>query len=147
VPNNSFTRLVPHLADQMFGHRPDTGVVLAIQRWTGFPGGREAFAIAINGAVTLQRTNTSWHTTDDFRRAAAELAPWRVSEQEARDALEQMGRPRQQQCGDCATTLPIGGLYCVICGLNQTMPAGRQRPRLVQAAKPSTPVVLHFPAR
>lgn len=114
-------RLVPHLADQAIGFRAETGVLLIAQRWTGFPGGRHAFVLSRNDEVTGQRAGPPGRVADEYAAAARQLAKWVVTEDRARDHLEEMGQPRQRQCADreCDAKLPLGGLYCTVCGLNQ----------------------------
>jgi hypothetical protein len=116
------------IADQAIGYRHDTSTVLVAQRWDGFAGGRQAFVLSTNDQVTTQRAGTKYRVTEDFTRAAGQLAQWVVTETQARDLLERLGVPRQRGCVDCGAPLPLGGLYCLVCGLNQTIPTRLQPP-------------------
>lgn len=125
-------RLLYTITDQAIGLRRDTGRLLVAQHWTGFSGHRHAFTLSINDKITGQRAGTARQVAEDFRRAAAALAPLAITEEQARDHLKRIGRPRQRVCAECAAGLPLGGLYCLQCGLNQTVPVANQPLRLVR---------------
>lgn len=110
---------IPNLAEQFHAYRNETGVVVTIQRWTGFRGGRHAFVLVTNDTVTTQRACAPGQANDFYRTATAQLAGEVVTTDQARDRLERAGLPRQRQCSACDAKLPIGGLYCTTCGTNQ----------------------------
>ncbi len=116
------TRPVYVLAAQEIGYRPDTYRIIVAQHWTGFPGGRDAFAISVNDQVTGKRLGTPDIVAREYAAAAALLSHHRVTEDHARDLLERQQRPRERHCEQCRTRLPLGGLYCTRCGL----PGGRR---------------------
>jgi hypothetical protein len=109
-------RQVFFLADQVIGWFPDRGLVIAAQRWTGFVGGRHAFAMSVNDVVSAQRAGTPGAVNDSFVEVAAKLHANFVTEEQARRHLAEIGHD-ERKCRDCSTRLPIGWLYCTGCGL------------------------------
>lgn len=109
-------RQVFHLADQVIGWFPDRQLVIAAQRWTGFTGGRQAFAMSVNDVVSAQRAGTPGAVTDWLAEVAAGLRANVVTEEQARRHLAEIGHA-ERKCRDCSTRLPIGWLYCTACGL------------------------------
>lgn len=114
----------PAIIEQFHAYRTASDTVVTVQRWTGFRGGRHAYVLITGDAVTTQRAGSPGHVLDTYRSVTATLAADLVlTEDQARDRLEHAGLSRQRQCRSCDEKLPIGGLYCLICGLNQIITA------------------------
>lgn len=93
--------------------------LIIAQRWAGFSHDRHAFVICVNDEITGQRAGFPQQVERDFAAASGQIRPHQITEEQARDRLERMSRPRERRCeGElCRARLPLGGLYCVRCGL------------------------------
>lgn len=119
----------PRIVEQIIAQHPETGAVLVAQLWATFSAERQAFVLSTDDKITTQRAGYAHQVGEDYRRARGQLTRWVITEDRARDALEARGLPRQRQCCSCDEKLPIGGLYCLACGANQTVPLADQRRR------------------
>jgi hypothetical protein len=109
-------RQVFHRAEQLVAWFPDRGKLIVAQRWTGFSGGRQAFATSVNDTISIQRAGTPHSTTDSYNTLTAQMRPHAVTEERGRDHLAELGLPRERACLECSAVLPLGWLYCMVCG-------------------------------
>lgn len=105
------------IAEQAFGWNAAEQRLTVVQHWTGFSAGRHAFVIVTDGVVTTQRAGTAGQVKGYYDSAAYLVRPHTVTQERARDRLEELGLPRAHRCPQCGDRLPIGGLYCTGCGL------------------------------
>jgi hypothetical protein len=116
-------RLMPSLDDQAIAYNPDLRILVIAQRWSGFIRGLHAevhFRFTPEGCKDLQLERSGMPRTvlEQFRGAAAAMAPRAVTETRAREILVELGHPAEEHCTDvrCRARLPLGGRFCVACG-------------------------------
>lgn len=116
-------RLVPRLDEQIIGHNPDTGNLVVVQHWSGFPGSRHATIIigfsagGIRDAPREQMASEG-AVENRFNCARSRIGGRVVNTERAREILEELGHPAEERCTEpyCGARLPIGGRYCTTCG-------------------------------
>lgn len=116
-------RLVPSLDEQTIGHNPDTGNIVVVQRWSGFPGNRHAtiiigFSAGGVRAVPREQMATASTILIRFRCASTSVNSRIITETRARELLTDLGHPAEERCTEphCRARLPFGGRWCISCG-------------------------------
>lgn len=93
------------------------GQIAVVQYWSGFHRGRSGLVVSIDGRVSQQRAGSARQVQEWFRAHCFGLVT-RLTEQQARDRLAQLGVSPGDCCG-CGMRLPIGGMWCAECGAKQ----------------------------
>lgn len=106
----------PRLKDQFAYLNPDTRDVVVIQLWHGFVRSRATVVTIVNGHKTNMRAGTAVAMQKVFDVLGHPQAGF-LPDDDARVHLADRGIYRRQ-CGvdDCLAVLPIGGLWCTVCG-------------------------------